>query len=112
MIATAQRQGAERLSLAFVAFPEVSDATRPALPRRIAYRLIHLLDPLIRLESLYHYLCTFHALAGRRYVVLCARHIPGALIVLLWLEFLPRPRRVRRFRTSPRAAHRTENAGR
>ncbi len=112
MITAAQRQGAERLSLAFAAFPEVFDATRPALSRRIAYRLIHLLDPLIRLESLYHYLGKFHALAERRYVVLCARHVPGALIVLLSLEFVPRPRRVRRAPTCPEAARRTGNADR
>lgn len=112
MIAAAQSQGAQRLSLAFAAFPEVFDATRPSLPRRIAYRLIHLLDPLIRLESLYHYLGKFHALSERRYVVLCARHLPGALIVLLSLEFLPRPQRVRRAPTFPRVARRTGNAGR
>ena len=37
--------------------------------QRVAYRLIHLLDPLIRLESLYRYLSKFHSLAERRYVL-------------------------------------------
>jgi lysylphosphatidylglycerol synthetase-like protein (DUF2156 family) len=54
----------------------------------VAYTLIHLLDPVIRPESLYLYLRKFHALADRRYVVLCAQHIPVALLVLLSLEFV------------------------
>ncbi len=95
MIAEAKKQGALRLSLAFAAFPEIFDAADPGLPQRVACRLIHLLDPLIRLESLYRYLRKFHALAERRYVVLCAHHIPAALLVLLSLEFVPRPRQLR-----------------
>ncbi len=95
MIAEAKEQGALRLSLAFAAFPEIFDAVDPGLPQRAALRLIHLLDPLIRLESLYRYLRKFHALAERRYVVLCAHHIPAALLVLLSLEFVPRPRQLR-----------------
>ena len=65
---------------------------RPSPLQRVAYWLIHLLDPLIRLESLYRYLRKFHSLAERRYVVLCVHHIPAALMVLLSLEFVPRPR--------------------
>jgi lysylphosphatidylglycerol synthetase-like protein (DUF2156 family) len=92
MIIDAKNNGALRLSLAFAAFPEIFDADRPRALQRVAYRLTHLLDPLIRLESLYRYLRKFHALAERRYVVLCAHHIPAALVVLLSLEFIPRPR--------------------
>jgi len=95
MIAEAKNSGARRLSLAFAAFPEIFDATRPSPLQRVAYRLIHLLDPLIRLESLYRYLRKFHSPAERRYVVLCAHHIPAALMVLLSLEFVPRPRHLR-----------------
>ncbi|WP_239645635.1 phosphatidylglycerol lysyltransferase domain-containing protein [Mycobacterium sp. UM_CSW] len=95
MIDEAKISGALRLSLAFAAFPEIFDAVNPTPLQRAAYRLIHLLDPLIRLESLYRYLNKFHCLAERRYVVLCAHHIPAALLVLLSLEFLPRPRRKR-----------------
>ena len=95
MIAEAKDHDALRLSLAFAAFPEIFDATHRGLLQRVAYRLIHLLDPLIRLESLYRYLRKFHSLAERRYVVLCAHHIPAALIVLLSLEFIPRPRHMR-----------------
>jgi lysylphosphatidylglycerol synthetase-like protein (DUF2156 family) len=95
MIAEAKRHNALRVSLAFAAFPEIFDATHPGALQRLAYRLIHLLDPLIRLESLYRYLRKFHALAERRYVVICAHHIPAALVVLLSLEFMPRPRNLR-----------------
>nr|WP_232065696.1 phosphatidylglycerol lysyltransferase domain-containing protein [Mycobacterium heidelbergense] len=104
MIAYAKDTGALRLSLAFAAFPEIFDADRRGPLQWVAYRLIHLLDPLIRLESLYRYLSKFHALAQRRYVVLCAHHIPAALLVLLSLEFVPRPRRLhRQARRGPRA---------
>lgn len=93
MIIASKENGAERLSLAFAAFPEIFDAAHPTRWQRLAYQLIHLLDPLIRLESLYRYLHKFHSLAERRYVVLCAHHIPVALAVLLSLEFVPRPLR-------------------
>jgi lysylphosphatidylglycerol synthetase-like protein (DUF2156 family) len=95
MIAAAKAHNAQRLSLAFAAFPEIFDAIHPGLVQRVVYRLIHLLDPLIRLESLYRYLRKFHSMAERRYVVLCVHHIPAALIVLLSLEFMPRPRHLR-----------------
>ncbi len=95
MIADAKAHHALRLSLAFAAFPEIFGATRHGPWQRIAYRSIHLLDPLIRLESLYRYLRKYHSLTERRYVVLCAHHIPPALMVLLSLEFVPRPRHLR-----------------
>ena len=92
MITEAKSHDALRLSLAFAAFPEIFDASRPGPLQRVALWAIHLLDPLIRLESLYRYLRKFHALSERRYVVLCVHHIPAALMVLLSLEFVPRPR--------------------
>jgi lysylphosphatidylglycerol synthetase-like protein (DUF2156 family) len=102
MIVASKVTGAERLSLAFAAFPEIFDAAHPGPWQRLTYRLIHLLDPLIRLESLYRYLHKFHSLAERRYVVLCAHHIPIALAVLLSLEFMPRPYRGRLVQRSTR----------
>jgi lysylphosphatidylglycerol synthetase-like protein (DUF2156 family) len=95
MINDAKANGALRLSLAFAAFPEIFDAANLTPLQRAAYRLTHLLDPWIRLESLYRYLRKFHCLAERRLVVLCAHHIPAALVVLLSLEFMPRPRHQR-----------------
>jgi lysylphosphatidylglycerol synthetase-like protein (DUF2156 family) len=90
MIADAKAHHAQRLSLAFAAFPEIFDNTNRGPLHRAFYRLIHLLDPLIALESLYRYLCKFHELGEQRYAVLCAHHIPTALPVLLSLEFMPR----------------------
>lgn len=100
MITASKMDGAERLSLAFAAFPEIFDATDPGRLRHLAYRLIHLLDPLIQLESLYRYLRKFHSLGERRYVVLCPHHIPVALAVLLSLEFVPRSYRTQSARRS------------
>jgi lysylphosphatidylglycerol synthetase-like protein (DUF2156 family) len=96
MINEAKSGNALRLSLAFAAFPEIFDAIHPGPLQRVAYRMIHLLDPFIRLESLYRYLRKYHSLAERRYVVLCAHHIPAALMVLLSLEFMPRRRPLQR----------------
>ena len=84
-----QARRARRLSLAFAPFPELFEAPDHTVAQRVYYALIHLGDPLIRLESLYRYLRKFHALGRRRYVLVSARHIPAALVVLLSLEFLP-----------------------
>jgi lysylphosphatidylglycerol synthetase-like protein (DUF2156 family) len=99
MIADAKAHHAQCLSLAFAAFPEIFDNTNRGLAHRTFYRLIHLLNPLIELESLYRYLRKFHALGQERYAVLSAHHIPTAMVVLLSLEFMPR----RRARHQPRA---------
>ena len=95
MIALAKAHGSARISLAFAAFPEIFDTDRHGLLQHMVYRSIHLLDPLIRLESLYRYLRKYRSLAEWRYVVLSAQLIPAALVVLLSLEFVPRPRRLR-----------------
>jgi lysylphosphatidylglycerol synthetase-like protein (DUF2156 family) len=95
MIAEAKAHHAQRLSLAFAAFPEIFDNTNRGPLHRTFYRLIHLLDPLIALESLYRYLRKFHAVGDKRYAVLRVQHIPAALPVLLSLEFMPRRRAMR-----------------
>lgn len=92
MIYEAKAVGAQRLSLAFAAFPEVFDNKSRNSLQDIVYHAIHLLDSFIALESLYRYLRKFHALDGRRYVLLSLRHIVPAAIVLLSLEFAPRRR--------------------
>jgi lysylphosphatidylglycerol synthetase-like protein (DUF2156 family) len=89
MIAWCQERGGCRLSLAFAAFPELFDERNRVGLQRLYYALIRLGDPLIKLESLYRYLRKFHALGPRRYVLLPAVHLLGALVVLLSLEFLP-----------------------
>ena len=67
MITETKNPKALRVSLAFAAFPEIFDAIHPGPLQRVACRLIHLLDPLIRLESLYRYLQKFHSLAELRF---------------------------------------------
>jgi lysylphosphatidylglycerol synthetase-like protein (DUF2156 family) len=106
MVAWAREHGADRLSLAFAAFPEIFDDKSRGRPQRLFYLLIHLGDRLIQLESLYKYLRKYHALGEQRYVVLSLRNVVPALVALLSLEFMPHRRRppVRQLGTTPRRA--------
>jgi lysylphosphatidylglycerol synthetase-like protein (DUF2156 family) len=92
MIMAGKKAGAQRLSLAFAAFPEIFDEKNRGRTQRVFYRLIHILDPLIALESLYRYVRKFHALDARRYALISMTQIVLLLIVLLSLEFMPRRR--------------------
>jgi lysylphosphatidylglycerol synthetase-like protein (DUF2156 family) len=92
MIAWARDHGAERLSLAFAAFPEIFNDKNRGRISSLIYAAIHLGDALIALESLYRYLRKFHALGDRRYVMATLTQIPPLLMVLLSLEFMPRRR--------------------
>ncbi|BBY00598.1 bifunctional lysylphosphatidylglycerol flippase/synthetase MprF [Mycobacterium seoulense] len=92
MIMAGKNNGAQRLSLAFAAFPEIFDEKNRSRAQRVFYRLIHVLDPLIALESLYRYVRKFHALDARRYALISLTQIVTLLIVLLSLEFMPRRR--------------------
>jgi lysylphosphatidylglycerol synthetase-like protein (DUF2156 family) len=92
MVCRSRAFGAQRLSLAFAAFPELFRSPARSKLQSVFYVLIHLLDPLIALESLYRYLRKFHALGGRRYALVSVHHILPALLVLLSFEFLPRRR--------------------
>jgi len=94
MIHEAKARGGQRLSLAFAAFPEIFTAKDRGLVQTFFYTAIHLLDPLIALESLYRYLRKFHSLGDRRYALVSVQHIPHALVVLLSLEFMPRRRQL------------------
>jgi lysylphosphatidylglycerol synthetase-like protein (DUF2156 family) len=92
MIAAAKDTGAQRVSLSFAAFPEIfADKDRGRL-QRVFYRLIHVLDPLIALESLYRYVRKFHALNARRYALISMTQLVPLVLVLLTLEFMPRRR--------------------
>jgi hypothetical protein len=94
MITAMRQAGAQRLSLAFAAFPEIfNDKERGALSS-FFYTAIHLGDPLITAESLYRYLRKFHALGDRRYVLLSFGQVLHLLAVLLSLEFMPRRRQL------------------
>jgi lysylphosphatidylglycerol synthetase-like protein (DUF2156 family) len=91
MIAAAKDAGAQRVSLSFAAFPELFDGSRSGR-LHLFYRMIHLLDPLIALESLYRYVRKFHALDARRYALISMTQIIPLVLVLLSLEFTPRRR--------------------
>jgi lysylphosphatidylglycerol synthetase-like protein (DUF2156 family) len=92
MIARARDKGAERLSLAFAAFPEIFTDKHRDLRHSLVFTAVHLGDPLIALESLYRYLRKFHALGDRRFVMVTLTQVVPLLVVLLSLEFLPRRR--------------------
>lgn len=94
MVTAAKEAGAQRVSLAFAAFPEIFDDRNRSRARRVFYRLIHVLDPLIALESLYRYVRKFHALDARRYALVSLTQLVWLVFVLLSVEFAPRRRRL------------------
>jgi lysylphosphatidylglycerol synthetase-like protein (DUF2156 family) len=96
MIAEARVQGAQRLSLAFAAFPEIFTDKHRNVPRSLVFTMVHLGDPRIALESLYRYLRKFNALGDQRYAMATLTQVVPLLIVLLSLEFIPRRRHLTR----------------
>lgn len=88
----AKRHGVQRISLAFAAFPELFADQRRGRAAQLVYVLVHLGDPLIRLESLYRYLRKFHALSDRRYALIRWREVLIAAAAMLTLEFVPHRR--------------------
>ncbi len=92
MISAAKSIGAQRVSLSFAPFPELFDGALTGRLQHICYRLIHVLDPLIALESLYRYVYKFHAMDARRYALISITQIVPLVLVLLSLEFMPRRR--------------------
>jgi lysylphosphatidylglycerol synthetase-like protein (DUF2156 family) len=92
MIEAAKDAGAQRVSLSFAAFPEIFEDQNRGWLQRVFYRLIHVLDPLIALESLYRYVCKFHALDARRYALISMTQLIPLAFALLTLEFMPRRR--------------------
>ncbi|WP_425312083.1 bifunctional lysylphosphatidylglycerol flippase/synthetase MprF [Mycobacterium asiaticum] len=94
MIAAAKEAGAQRVSLAFAAFTDLFDDERCGAVARCCYLLLHLLDPLIALESLDRYVRKFHAMDTRRYALITLAQTVPLAFVLLSLEFMPRRRRL------------------
>jgi lysylphosphatidylglycerol synthetase-like protein (DUF2156 family) len=92
MIEAAKGAGGQRVSLAFAAFPEIFDAQHRGRAQSLFYWLIHLLDPLIALESLYRYLRKFNSPEQRRYALVSLHQLLPLAYVLLSLEFMPRRR--------------------
>ncbi|HUE33001.1 MAG TPA: phosphatidylglycerol lysyltransferase domain-containing protein, partial [Mycobacterium sp.] len=92
MIMAGKDAGAQRVSLSFAAFPEIFEDKDRGWAQRVFYRLIHILDPLIALESLYRYVRKFHSLDARRYALISMTQLVPLIYVLLTLEFTPRRR--------------------
>lgn len=92
MIAAAKDAGAQRVSLSFAAFPDLFDGRDRGRMQGMFYWLIHRLDPLIALESLYRYVCKFHTMGEMRYALVSLTQLLPLVYVLLSLEFMPRRR--------------------
>jgi lysylphosphatidylglycerol synthetase-like protein (DUF2156 family) len=92
MINAAKDAGAQRLSFSFAAFPELFDEQDRGRMQALFYWLIHRLDPLIALESLYRYLRKFHAIGERRYALVSLTQLAPLIYVLMSLELVPRRR--------------------
>jgi lysylphosphatidylglycerol synthetase-like protein (DUF2156 family) len=92
MIMAGKDAGAQRVSLSFAAFPEIFADKDRGWVQHVFYRLIHVLDPLIALESLYRYVRKFHAMDARRYALISMTQLVPLVFVLLTLEFMPRRR--------------------
>ncbi|RJO73794.1 DUF2156 domain-containing protein [Nocardia panacis] len=92
LVAYARAQGIRRISLAFAAFPELFADKQRSRTQQLMYLLVHLGDPLIRLESLYRYLRKFHALSDQRYALIRWREVLIAGAAMLSLEFVPHRR--------------------
>lgn len=92
MIMAAKDAGAQRVSLSFAAFPEIFEDKDRGRVQRVFYRLTHVLDPLIALESLYRYVRKFHAMDARRYALISMIQLVPLVFVFLTLEFMPRRR--------------------
>jgi lysylphosphatidylglycerol synthetase-like protein (DUF2156 family) len=94
LVEYSRQRGIRSISLAFAAFPELFDDKNRSPLAQLAYRLVHLGDPLIRLESLYRFLRKFHALSEQRFVLIALRQIPLAALALFTLEFVPHRKQV------------------
>lgn len=86
-ISWASGNGVARVSLAFAPFPDLFGEQQLGPLGRIGRRLVHVLDPLIKVERLYRYLRKFHAFDQQRHVMLRLRQLPRAATALLLLEF-------------------------
>src|SRR3954451_18393134 len=80
-------RGARWLSLAFAAFPDLFELSSRNFLQRLAYRAVHLLDPFIRLESLYRFVRKFHAFGDEPRVALRPFQVAFVATAALTLEF-------------------------
>ena len=95
VVGCARQHGLGWVSLAFAPFADLHDTQHRTLGGWVGYHALHLLDPWIRVGSLYQYLSKFHALAGQRFVLLRWRQIVRVASAMLLLEFRSTPTRLR-----------------
>lgn len=88
-----RQHGVRRISLAFAPFPDLI-AHHPGVGRGLAYRSLHLLDGLIRVEPLYRYVRKFHAFGATRSVLFRPLALLPVVAALLALEFSRPPKPV------------------
>ncbi|WP_127782709.1 phosphatidylglycerol lysyltransferase domain-containing protein [Rhodococcus sp. X156] len=93
MVHHGKEHGGEKVSLAFAAFPEIFESTHRGAGQQAVYVATHLLDPLIRIESLYRFVRKFRALDGQRFAMVRLRQVAFVLAAFLVLEFVPHRRR-------------------
>ncbi|WP_460338542.1 bifunctional lysylphosphatidylglycerol flippase/synthetase MprF [Actinoallomurus acanthiterrae] len=78
VMAYARERGIDEVSLNFAAFRELFDTAERGLLEQSGYRLIHLLDPFIKVESLYLFNRKFRP-----------RYVPRAVAFPSWASLLP-----------------------
>ncbi|WP_345437935.1 bifunctional lysylphosphatidylglycerol flippase/synthetase MprF [Actinoallomurus vinaceus] len=78
VMAYARERGIDEVSLNFAAFRELFDTAERGLLEQGGYRLIHLLDPFIKVESLYLFNRKFRP-----------RYVPRAVAFPSWASLLP-----------------------
>jgi lysylphosphatidylglycerol synthetase-like protein (DUF2156 family) len=80
-------RGFRRVSLSFAPFADLYGAQSPSFRQQVGRGALHLLDPFIRSEPLYLFLRKFHALEGRRLVMLRWHQVIPVALAMLLLEF-------------------------
>lgn len=93
MVLYGKEHGAQKLSLAFAAFPEVFDETDRHIVSTLIHLASHALNPLISVESLYRFVRKFRALGRRRFAMIRLRQVGTVLVAFLILEFVPHRKR-------------------
>ncbi len=107
------QHGFSLLSLNFAAFRTLMEADHRSLVERVGYRTLHLLDPLIQLESLYLFNAKFRPTYRPRSVAFPSwLSIPAVVAAMLTLEFAPRASRPRPSPEAVATAQESEQFGR
>lgn len=83
----AGEHGIARVSLAFAPFPDLFDNRSASVRTWVLAQVVHVIDPMIKVERLYRYLRKFHAFDQERFVMLRWRQVVPVALALFVLEF-------------------------